>query len=234
VASAQLRPGSLIAPSDCTAGFLFVDPVRRVYYLGTAAHCTYSADGTRADATGTRVSLKNADTGATWGEIGTVVYDSDVTYGIVTGQENTFAGIDFSLIELDAGIHLVANPQVIEQAGPTGVARCADAAAGDPVGFYGHGTVSASTGVRARSGYVQRCIAAGEPNATVEVALPVSGGDSGGPGVHQGSGKAIGHAVAGLAAEANFIPMDLLFSVLAESGYPNLRLATVDGGYAGP
>ena len=232
---AKLRPGSRIKPSDCTVGFLYVDPVKEVYYLGTAAHCTDSADGTTLDGTGTRVVLEDPDTGGDFGEIGTVVYDSDGPIPIAPGLDDPSGGVDFSLIQLDPGINLIANPQEISLQGPTGYLSCADLVAGDSVAFYGHGTVFSATGLlMSRVGTVLRC----NPFENhAEVGIPVYGGDSGGPLLHQGSGKAIGHCSASLAAVPAYMiapTMDFVFSSLAAAGFGNVALATIDGGFVKP
>ncbi|MES2884663.1 MAG: trypsin-like serine protease [Pseudomonadota bacterium] len=232
VTTAKLRPGSRILPSGCTVGFLYVDPVQHTYYLGTAAHCTDSTDGTTQDATGARIVLDDPVTGEDLGEIGTVVFDSDgplptAPVGAVVG-----GGVDFILILLDPGINLIANPQEISQPGPTGYLSCAELMAGESVGFYGHGTPFYSSGLmQSRTGAVVRCDS-GSNNA--EVGIPIFQGDSGGPLLHLDSGKAIGHCSSGAGSYMEVPTMDYVFSALAAAGFGNVALATIDGSFVKP
>ena len=232
LATARLRPGSQIGPSSCTAGFLFVDPVRQRYYLGTAAHCTDKADNSNQDGVGSRVTLPGD--GQPDIEIGTVVFDSDGPLPLNTGPGGTSeagGGVDFSLIELDPGINRIAHPQMFAYAGPTGYLRCDQLAAGDPVGFYGWGDLYSPLGLHQRTGVVARCDTV---NTFAEIVMNVFFGDSGGPAIHSGNGKAIGHASGGYMATLEAIPMDYVFTELKAAGFGNVALATIDGGYVKP
>lgn len=231
VATAKLRPGSRITPSNCTAGFLYVDPVQQIYYLGTAAHCSSSADDTTQDGVGTRVGLEDPVTGEDLGEIGTVVFDSDGPISNAGTVVIAGGGVDFTLIQLDPGINLVANPQAFSLQGPTGYLSCAELVAGDPVGLYGNGTPYYALGLEPRIGAVVRCNALA---TTAEIAMPIYNGDSGSAVLHLNSGKAIGHASAGLYATLDAPTMDYVFNELAAAGFGNVALATIDGGYAAP
>lgn len=223
VADAKLRPGSLIQPSGCTAGFLFVDPVSQAYYLSTAAHCTDSLDGTTQDGTGTRIEL--ADVGA----IGTVVFDSDgptPNSGLIRNNP----AVDFSLILLDPGINLLAHPQMISFQGPTGFSDCSDVRAGDLIGIYGHGQIFEPIGaLHGREGPFERCI-----DRQYQAAVPVFFGDSGSPVLHVTTGKALGFASAGDPSGVVGPTWPYIFSELAAAGFGSVALATMDGGYAAP
>lgn len=221
VANARLRPGSLIGPSGCTAGFLFVDPVNQAYYLGTAAHCTDSADGTTQDGTGTRVELKGV------GGIGTVVFDSDgptPNSGLIRSNPT----VDFSLMLLDPDINLIAHPQVISFQGPTGFSDCLDISTGDLIALYGHGEIFEPVGPRGREGVFDQC-----NDGTFEGVLPAYFGDSGGPVLHVASGKALG-LVSGGGGVLVGPTLPYIFSALAKAGFGFVALATIDGGYAAP
>ena len=231
VTAAKLRPGSRILPSGCTVGFLYVDPVQQTYYLGTAAHCINSANGATQDGTGTRVVLDDPDTGQDLGEIGTVVFDSDGPLPAGVGAVGG-GGVDFTLIQLDPGINLIANPAEISQPGPTGYLSCAELVAGESVGFYGHGTPFYSTGLmNSRVGAVLRC---NSDETYAEVGIPIFQGDSGGPMLHLDSGKAIGHCSGGAGSYMEGPTMDYVFSELAATGFGNVALATIDGGFVKP
>lgn len=229
LATAKLRPGSRLSSNDCTVGFLYVDPVQHLYYLGTAAHCTNSADGTSEDGTGTRIVLEDPESGLPFGEIGTVVLDSD-SYSPVLNNGDVDESMDFSLILLDPGINLMANPQMFTFEGPTGWVLCPTLAAGDAIGIYGHGQVfNVTNTLKSREGALLRC-----NSGNAVIGIPIDGGDSGGPVLHSGSGKALGHATNGLGALMIATTMDFVFSDLAKQGFGNVALATIDGGYVGP
>ena len=229
--AAKLWPGSRILPSGCTVGFLYVDPVKQAYYLGTAAHCSESADSATQDGTGTRVVLDDPETGEVLGEIGTVVFDSDGPIPITPGVNGAGGGVDFSLVLLDPGVNLIANPQEISAQGPTGYLSCADLVAGDQIGFYGHGVLFGVAGLKSREGAVVGCDTSSN---VADIGMPVYGGDSGGPFLHLNSGKAIGHASAGVGTLVSVPTMDYVFRELAAAGFGNVALATMDGGFVKP
>jgi len=221
VASARLRPGShIVEPSGCTANFLFVDPLLQAYYLGTAAHCTSA--GTNLDGSGVRVSVAEV------GEIGVVVYDSDGDPS-VNGSDGSGVNADFSLILLDPGINLIANPQMLGFAGPTGIIDCDEIQTGDLVALYGYGNIYAAFGLYARQGAYLRCVA-----QIYEVALPAFFGDSGGPVLHAAGGRAFGLA-SGAAGTVTVGPtFPLIFDALTKAGFGSVAMATIDGGYVSP
>lgn len=229
LSEAKLQPGSLLLPSGCTAGFLFVDPVLRAYYVGTAAHCTDSADGTTQDGTGTRISVEFEEVDL--GEIGTVVFDSDGPVPVSDDIVQNTPLADFSLIQLDEGFSRIANPQMISFDGPKGFVTCNETSPGDLVGVYGNGTLFLTLGtLQSRQALLLRC----NPGSTVVSNTPASPGDSGGPLLHVPSGKALGHMVGTDFATTTSISIEHVFSALAEAGFGNVALATVDGGYASP
>lgn len=232
VESAGLRPGSRIRQSfslpntvvpdtiPCTLGFLFVDPLKHLYYVGTAAHCTGTGPADE-HAIGSRVMLSGV------GEIGSVVFDSDA------GQEQAIeARVDFSLIQLDQGINLIAHPQVIGSQAPMDFIGCEDTAAGDLFSLHGHGVpFGAVEPAQTRTGVLVAC----DGKDYVGYAA-IGMGDSGGPVIHVATGAALG-VVSRIATGA--IPpatltgptLPYIRDELAKAGFTNLALATADGGY---
>jgi len=223
-AVAVLRPGSSLV--GCTANFLYVDPVTESYYVGTAAHCTGSSDDSTTDGVGTRVELED------FGEIGTVVFDSDGA--IPNATIITVPQEDFSLILLDPGINLIANPQMIDHEGPTGIIGCDEARVGDLVGLHGYGTPYDQTAeTRSRQGALLDCA---DP-IHYRVAMPVIWGDSGSAVLHMASGRAFGFVSAmdmGVPAVLTGPTLQPIFAALAQAGLGDVALATIDGGYVKP
>jgi hypothetical protein len=163
VAQARLRPG-VYMDGGCTYNFLFTSPERN-YFIGTAGHCT--------DEVGQRVSFAGK-------EIGTVVFDSDVSVGADTG-------VDFTLILLDEGQNLVANPTMMGSAGPSGVAQAADVGLGDRLEHHGYGMV---WGDVALTRHREAVLLSYGDNYCAEGAI--WWGDSGSPVLHQETQAAIG------------------------------------------
>jgi len=161
---AALYPGAPIG--WCTFDFLFFDRDAEKYYIGTAAHCT--------EEIGERVPLAGR------GDVGTVVFDSDVSPGADTS-------LDFTLIELDEGWNLDATPRMKNTDGPTGVALPEDTGLGDELLHHGYGMVVGDVpATRDRSTYLL------QHDDVYCSEGPVWWGDSGGPVLHGGSGKALG------------------------------------------
>lgn len=169
--SSPIRPGSSMG--GCTYNYIYYElvyptpevpnPVPDVF-IGTAGHCT--------DELGERTSVPGV------GEIGTVVYDSDVA-GV---------GVDFSLIQLDPERVTQTNPQMRGYEGPTGLATPAMLALGDRVDVYGYGlVVGQREETRPRWGLLT------DWTDTEYVAdMPAVNGDSGSPLLHDESGTALG------------------------------------------
>ena len=233
--SSKLRPGSLIATvsTNCTAGFLFVDPVAEVYYMSTAAHCADSADGTTYDGTGTEVTIEGI------GVIGTVVYDSDGPVPISTTGNDPLSRLDFALVQLAPDVNLEANPQMFLQDGPTGFIGCSDMSPQDSIAIYGHGQIFEPAEIYSRDGPLYQCT--NSPGYEEFVALvPTFFGDSGGPVLHVPSGRALAlvtsFGVRAVTATAGLYgpTLDHAFEELAKAGFGSVALATVDGGYAVP
>lgn len=201
-----------------------MDPVTTTYYMGTAAHCS-SSDDPLNDGVGIRVEL------AGYGEIGTVVFDSDSTNLILEyGLDDR---VDFSLVQLDEGINLIAHPQVITLDAPTGIIDCAETATGDRFSFHGHGTVFGQLEqTRTRDGVLVVCD--GDEYAGYTTAIF---GDSGGPVAHA-SGAALG-LISGAGLHTTpptelFGPtLPFILRELAKAGRGSVALATMDGGYVG-
>ena len=175
------------------------------------------------DGTGTRVDTPEL------GEIGTVVFDSNGPRP-VNGPDISEENVDFTLIQLDPGIHLQANPEMLTFQGPTGYLSCSDLQAGSLAGLYGNGLGFRQTGQQRRTGPIIRCNTLAN---VAEIAISVSGGDSGGPVLQVADGKAIGHEFSGSLTMVT-ATMDTVFSALAAAGFGNVALATIDGGFVKP
>ena len=170
--SSPIRPGSSLG-GTCTFNYIFYElayptaeepePIPEVF-IGTAGHCT--------DELGERVTL------AGLGEIGTVVYDSDVAD----------SNVDFSLIELDAERVAQTNPQMRGFEGPKGVATTSMLEVGDRIDVYGYGIVVGSfEETRPRFGLLTDWT-----NDEFVADMPAVNGDSGAPVLHDESGFALG------------------------------------------
>lgn len=175
--------------------------------------------------------LDDPENGEVLGEIGTVIFDSDGPIPLASGVNEAGGGVDFSLVLLDHGVNLIANPQEISLQGPTGYLSCNDLVTGDQTGFYGHGVIFGVAGLESRVGAVVSCDTSSN---IANIGMPIYGGDSGGPFLHVESGKAIGHGSAGLGALVVVPTMDYVFRELAAAGFGNVALATIDGGFVKP
>lgn len=137
-------------------------------YIGTAGHCT--------DRIGDRVS-----TPAT-GAFGTVVYRR------LAGWD------DVALIRIDQDQRSRVGIALERFGAPTGVTLAAETAAGDAIGLEGNGVLlGEAAATRSRIG-----VLGGDTDGYFVAELPALFGDSGGPVVHLGSGKALG-VVSGIA-----------------------------------
>lgn len=236
-ASAPLRPGRIIGDgtSSCTAGFLFVDPVAELYYLGTAAHCANTESS--EDGTGVRITLDTRigsvlSLPQTSDEIGTVVFDSDSP--VLQEKFGVDVNVDFALVLLDPDVNLLAHPQVVAIDAPTGFVDCTDIATGDRISYYGNGLVYGDTEqTRKREGALVMC-----ERGTFITALTVISGDSGGPAVYNSGGKALG--IVSAIDLTTFIPGTIIgctipycLSEAAKAGFGNVALATMNGGFVG-
>jgi len=170
--SSPIRPGSSLG-GYCTFNYIFYElvyptpeipePVPGVY-IGTAGHCT--------DELGERAELGGL------GEIGTVVYDSDVAG----------TAVDFSLIQLDPERVAQTNPQMRGYEGPKGVATVSMLGVGDRVDVYGYGVVVGSLEeTRPRFGLLTDWT-----DDEYVADMPAVNGDSGAPLLHDESGFALG------------------------------------------
>lgn len=170
--SSPIRPGSQFGGS-CTFNFVFHEEVYAVpgepepvpdVFIGTAAHCTSGADQ--------RVSVGG------FGEIGTVVYDSD----------EADSDVDFSLVRIDPHLVGQTNPQMRGFEGPTGVATPDTLAVGDGVNVYGYGVAVGETEqTRPRSGVLTEWT-----QDEYMADMPAVNGDSGAPLLHDETGHALG------------------------------------------
>ena len=169
--SSPIRPGSSMG--GCTYNYIFYElvyptpeipePIPDVF-IGTAGHCTSEP--------GQRVSLPGL------GQIGTVVYDSDVA-----GKD-----VDFSLIALDPERVAQTNPQMRGFEGPKGVATVSMLEVGDRVDVYGYGVVVGSLEeTRPRFGLLTDWT-----DDEYVADMPAVNGDSGAPLLHDESGFALG------------------------------------------
>ncbi len=205
-----IRPGAPIG--WCTYNFLFYAPANDTYYVGTAAHCT--------GAIGQRMPLEGF-----MDEIGTVVYDSDNAT-----QSNTNA--DFSLILLDDGFNLHANPTMMNLQGPTGFTTAAEVAIGDVIEHHGYGMVFGDVEqARDREGIVSGWSGGTDKDYCSE--SPIWWGDSGSPIIHQKTQKAFGivsragWTACTPSAQLMGATLPYIFDEMAEYGWTGIELATV-------
>jgi hypothetical protein len=201
-----LRPGASLG-GYCTFNFVFYSPATKKEpakgYIGTAGHCT--------DKIGEVVEQPDL------GEVGTVVYDSDLVQ----------SGVDFSLIELNEDIISKTNPEVFHWGGPTRSATPEDLAVGDQVDVYGYGVgVGSTEQTRPRSGVL---VAFNEKEYQAD--MPAVNGDSGSPLIHHETGAALGiisrYGVA-VPPSTDLGPlMGWIFEELDAAGFGDVELATV-------
>lgn len=207
--TSPLRPGASLG-GYCTFNFLYYTPASAtkaaVAYIGTAGHCT--------DEVGQRVENPVV------GEVGTVVYDSDVAK----------SAVDFSLIRLDPGVVKQANPRMFGWAGPTGITELDTLALGDQIDVYGYGLgVGMFEQTRARYGVLFDW-----DEHEYQADMPAVNGDSGAPLLHHATGTAFGIISRyGLPPEV-LVPstdrgplMVWILEELAKAGFKDLRLATI-------
>ncbi len=198
--TALLRPGASLG-GYCTFNFLFEGP-DGTGYVGTAAHCTETGD---------IVEL------AGFGPIGTVVYDSD----------DVSSTVDFSLIELDEPILMLAHPRMLAWEGPTGSITVDDLSIGDQIQLYGYGMVlGEQEETRPRFGFLVDWT-----DDEYNVDMPAVNGDSGAPLLQEG-GKAFG--IVSRYGFDNTPPstdrgpiMPYIWRALEAAGFGDVRLATI-------
>ena len=198
-----LRPGA--GMGYCTYNFVYYTPgtakAAPKAYIGTAAHCT--------DTLGERMSHPEL------GEIGTVVYDSDLVQ----------SPVDFTLVELDPAIVSQTNPTVFHWGGPTRVINEEDLAFGEEIDVYGYGVgVGINEATRPRSGYL-----VGFTEDEYQADMPAVNGDSGAPLLHKQSGAALGiisrYGIEGVPPSTDMGPlMPWILEELGKAGF-NVRLA---------
>ncbi|MFP5352311.1 MAG: trypsin-like serine protease [Actinomycetota bacterium] len=206
---APLHPGSQAdtEAGQCTFNFAFYKPGSKgqapVAYIGTAAHCTEKLGEV----------VRNPEVG----EVGTVVYDSDLVD----------SGVDFALIQLNPDVVAKTNPTVLGWGGPTRSVTPEDLALGDRVDVYGYGLLLGETEqTRPRYGvlmaYTER---------EYQANMPAVNGDSGAPLLHHETGAALGIISRyGLAIPptTDMGPlMPWIFEELKAAGFADVRLATV-------
>ena len=206
-----LRPGASLG-GYCTFNFVFYKPGTKSSppkaYIGTAGHCT--------DALDEKVSQP------TLGEIGQVVYDSD----LIEDDDDFF--VDFSLIEIYPKFIKHTNPEVLHWGGPTRIVTEEDLAVGDRIDVYGYGIgLGATEQTRPRHGYVTNW-----SDDEYEADTPTVNGDSGSPLVHHETGAAFG-IISRYAMTETTPPatdkgpfVSWILEELAKAGF-NVRLATV-------
>ncbi|HEX2295670.1 MAG TPA: hypothetical protein VHN37_10220 [Actinomycetota bacterium] len=171
-----VRPGAMISTDEgtCTLNFVFRDPRGRSY-VGTAGHCTLSADG--------HARWK-------WGAGPSVTGPSDEPIG-----RFVFATVDdeydFGLIRLYDGID--PDPEMCVFGGPTGI-ESGERAEPFVVQYYGNGTVMGNAQVvnvptlPARSALAPEMRNRGEVTATGAAIF----GDSGAGVIAEDTGRAVG------------------------------------------
>lgn len=201
LANAQIQPGASLG-GYCTFNFLFEAP-NGTGYIGTAGHCT--------EELGERVELPGV------GEIGTVVYDSDLVD----------SGVDFSLIQLDAEHVAIANPKMLGWDGPTGYIEPANLSVGDEIQLHGYGLVLGQNEfTRDRFGFLVDWT-----DDEYNVNMPAVNGDSGSPLLHE-AGLAFGiisrYGFDNTPPSTDRGPlMGYIFRELAAAGWDGVRLATI-------
>lgn len=206
-ADSPLRPGSSF-DGKCTFNFVFYKPGTKGKapkgYIGTAAHCTDELGEVAAH--------------PELGEIGTVVYDSDLED----------SGVDFSLIELEPGIIGQTNPEVLGWGGPTRSVTQEDLALGDRVNVYGYGVgLGATEQTRPRFGVLMTFT-----EQEYQANMPAVNGDSGAPLIHDETGAALGI----ISRYGLTVPpttdmgplMPWIFEELKAAGFGDVKLATVE------
>lgn len=161
-----LRPGASLG--GCTFNFVFYKPGTKTSppkgYIGTAGHCT--------DALAEKVSQPEL------GEIGEVVYDSDLVE----------SGVDFSLIEIYPQFISKTNPEVLHWGGPTRASNDEDLQQGDQIDVYGYGIgFGSAEQTRPRYG-----ILFSWTDDEYQADMPAVNGDSGAPLIHHETGAALG------------------------------------------
>lgn len=204
-----LRPGASLksGSGSCTFNFVFYAPGTKKTapkgYIGTAAHCTEE--------------LGEAVSQPVLGEVGKVVYDSDLVD----------SGVDFTLIELDPKIVSKTNPKVLGWGGPTRSVTPEDLAVGDQVDVYGYGVgVGLTEPTRKRYGFL-----VGFSDKEYQTDMPAVNGDSGGPLIHDETGAALGivsrYGIEGVPPSTDIGPlMGWIFDELEAAGFGNVQLAT--------
>ncbi|MBW3582237.1 MAG: S1 family peptidase [Euryarchaeota archaeon] len=160
----KIQPGVRITTSagSCTLNFIF-DGANGKVYAGTAAHCVSDV--------GEKIDI--------WGfpDFGTVVYDDD-------------ARTDFALLEIDTKYHADVDPAVKGHSGfPTGHTLRTQTSLGDHVRFSGYGMVydRTTTTQEERIGALFS-----DDSDSYRLYGPTIFGDSGGPVMHDKTGKALG------------------------------------------
>ncbi|MDQ3991456.1 MAG: serine protease [Actinomycetota bacterium] len=200
--NSPIRPGSQFGDS-CTYNWVFNDQASTSVYIGTAAHCT--------EAVGERASLGG------FGQIGTVVYDSDVV-----GSD-----VDFSLIQIDGHLVGQTNPTMRGFAGPVGAVSPNALERGDIVDVYGYGI---GVGLREETRARQGVLVNWTQNEYV-ADMPAVNGDSGAPLLHDETGRALGiisrYGFSAVPPSTDVGPMmPWIMSELAKAGFGHVRLAT--------
>lgn len=205
-----LRPGASLrsGTGSCSFNFVFYTPGTKSAaskaYIGTAAHCTEK--------------VGEAVTQPDLGEVGTVVYDSDLA-----GSD-----VDFTLIQLYPKIVKQTNPTVLHWGGPTRSATPEDLAVGDQVDVYGYGVgVGSFEQTRPRYGFL-----VGYTEKEYQADMPAVNGDSGAPLIHHETGAALGiisrYGTEGVPPTTDLGPlMGWILDELDAAGFGKVRLATV-------
>lgn len=163
-ADKPIQPGAVInAPHGCTFNFVFRDANRRLY-IGTAGHCV--------DRVG-QVVTDGQDRG-----VGTVVYR----------RQDPGDYDDFALIRIYSSRYGDVNPAVRHWGGPTGYTTHTQTATGDRVLLSGYGMIfDLTSATRPRPGVLVQ-----DDHADYRTYSPSIFGDSGGPVLHEATGKALG------------------------------------------
>lgn len=162
-----LRPGASLG-GYCTYNWVFYSEGTKKKapkaYIGTAGHCT--------DELGEIVTQPDL------GQIGTVVYDSDLVE----------SGVDFSLIEIKPEFVGDTNPQMLGWEGPKGSVDMENLGLGDRLDVFGYGLgVGMFEQTRPRYGFLTAW-----NDDEYQADMPAVNGDSGAPLLHHDTGMAFG------------------------------------------
>jgi hypothetical protein len=200
-----IQPGAQVTTpvGSCTLNFIFEDS-SGTKYVGTAGHC-----GKVGDVARTPSPIR---------DIGPIVF-----------SENAAAPkVDFALIRIDPARYPEVEPGVRNFGGPVGATTAAQTNPGDVLWVTGYGLgFSATATTRNRAGTLIR-----DDDDEYVADMVAVNGDSGGPVLHAGTGRALGTVSRyNLPTSTDIGPtMVNILERLRASGYPSISLVTAPFG----